>query len=372
LQEVAARLRSCLRESDTIARQGGDEFVVLIEDVEEPRYFVGVAEKIRAALTRPFMYNGIEYHLGASIGISTYPGDSGDAEALLKNADIAMYRAKEQGRNNFQFYSEQMNTHSIERLTLESNLRHAVEREELRLHYQPKVDARTKAISGVEALVRWQHPERGLVSPFQFIPMAEETGLILSIGDWVLRTACMRLSSWLKNGYPPMRMAVNLSPRQFANPELPRDVASALANAGLDAGLLELEITESMVMHNPEQAVGLLNEFKSMGVHLSIDDFGIAYSSLSYLKRFPIDSLKIDRSFIKDLPDDADDSAITQAIIAMAQSLRLKTVAEGVETEAQLAFLTDYGCDEIQGFLFSRPVEEAELLEFLTTWKETH
>jgi diguanylate cyclase (GGDEF)-like protein/PAS domain S-box-containing protein len=372
LQEVAVRLRGCLRESDTIARQGGDEFVILIADVEEPRYFVGVAEKIRATLSRPFMYNGIEYHLGASIGISTYPGDSGDAETLLKNADIAMYRAKEHGRDNFQFYSEQMNTHSIERLTLESNLRHALERGELLLHYQPKVETRSGKISGVEALLRWQHPDRGQIPPLQFIPMAEETGLILPIGDWVLRTACARLSAWLGDGHPPMRMAVNLSPRQFANPALPREVASALADAGLDAGYLELEITESMVMHNPEQAVGILNEFKSMGVHLSIDDFGIAYSSLSYLKRFPIDSLKIDGSFVKDLPHNTDDAAITRAIIAMAQSLRLKTVAEGVETDAQLAFLNQYGCDEIQGFLFSEPLEESALLEFLKTWGDAH
>jgi diguanylate cyclase (GGDEF)-like protein/PAS domain S-box-containing protein len=368
LRQVAARLSSCLRATDTIARQGGDEFVILIEDINEPQYFAGVAEKLLATLTKPFVLNGIEYHLGASIGVSTYPGDCEDAETLFRNADIAMYRAKDQGRNNFQFYSAQMNTHSIERLRLESDLRHALERNELVLYYQPKVDTSSRRINGVEVLLRWQHPERGLVLPHQFIEMAEETGLILPIGNWVLRTACERVASWLKNGVKPIRIAVNLSPRQFANQALTAVVADALADAGLAAEYLELEITESMVMQNPEQAVHTLNEFKKMGLHLSIDDFGIGYSSLSYLKRFPIDSLKIDRSFVKDLPHNTDDAAITRAIIAMAQSLKLKTIAEGVETDAQLAFLEQYGCNEIQGFFFSVPLAEAALLEFLKTW----
>jgi diguanylate cyclase (GGDEF)-like protein/PAS domain S-box-containing protein len=368
LQQVATRLSACLRETDTIARQGGDEFVILIEDISEPQYFAGVAEKLLATLSKPFVLNGIEYHLGASIGISTYPGDCEDAETLFRNADIAMYRAKDQGRNNFQFYSSQMNTHSIERLRLESDLRHALERNELVLHYQPKIDTLTRRINGVEVLLRWQHPERGLVQPFQFIGMAEETGLILPIGSWVLRTACACASKWRIAGGKPMRIAVNLSPRQFSSNTLSADVAGALSDAALDAEFLELEITESMVMQNPEQAVQILNDFKRMGVHLSIDDFGVGYSSLSYLKRFPIDSLKIDRSFVKDLPDNVDDAAITRAIIAMAQSLRLKTVAEGVDTEAQLAFLEQYGCDEIQGYYFSPALDEDALLEFLKTW----
>jgi diguanylate cyclase (GGDEF)-like protein/PAS domain S-box-containing protein len=367
LQQVTARLSACLRATDTIARQGGDEFVILIEDVGETQYFAAVAEKLLATLTKPFILNGIEYHLGASIGISTYPGDCEDAETLFRNADIAMFRVKEQGRNNFQFYSEQMNTRSIERLRLESDLRHALERNELVLHYQPKIDTITRRINGVEVLLRWQHPKRGLVLPLQFIEMAEETGMILPIGNWVLRTACERASSWVRAGTKPIRVAVNLSPRQFANRALAADVASALANAGLKAEFLELEITESMVMQNPEQAVQTLNDFKSMGVQLSIDDFGIGYSSLSYLKRFPIDSIKIDRSFVKDLPHNADDAAIARAIIAMAQSLRLKTVAEGVENEAQLTFLAQHGCDEIQGFFFSEPLEESALLKYLDT-----
>ena len=365
LKEVAVRLQTCLRESDTIARQGGDEFVILIEEIGSPQYFVAVAEKILAALAKPFVLNGVEYHLGASIGISTYPGDCEDAESLLKNADIAMYRAKELGRNNFQFHSAQMNSHSMERLKLESSLRRAVERNQLVLHYQPKVDTLSGKINGVEALLRWQHPERGLVPPFEFISIAEETGLILPIGEWVLRTACERLRSWIAEGYPSIRMAVNISPRQFTNPGLSNEVARALMDTNLDPGLLELEITESMVMHNAEQAVSLLKQFKSMGICLSIDDFGTGYSSLSHLKRFPIDSLKIDRSFVKDIPGDADDSAITRAIVAMAQSLKLKTIAEGVETKEQFEFLKLHGCDEIQGYLFSKPVEESALLVLL-------
>jgi diguanylate cyclase (GGDEF)-like protein/PAS domain S-box-containing protein len=368
LRQVTNRLSACLRESDTIARQGGDEFVILIENVGETQYFAAVAEKLLAALTKPFIFNGVEYHLGASIGISTYPGDCEDAETLFRNADIAMFRVKEQGRNNFQFYSEQMNTRSIERLRLESDLRHALERNELVLYYQPKVDTITRRVNGVEVLLRWQHPVRGLVQPLQFIEMAEETGMIREIGNWVLRTACERASSWLRDGVKPIRVAINLSPRQFANRSLAADVASALTNAGLAGEFLELEITESMVMQNPEQAVQTLNEFKKMGVQLSIDDFGIGYSSLSYLKRFPIDSIKIDRSFVKDLPHNSDDAAIVRAIIAMAQSLRLKTVAEGVEDEAQLTFLAQHGCNEIQGYFFSKPLDEPALLRFLKIW----
>jgi diguanylate cyclase (GGDEF)-like protein/PAS domain S-box-containing protein len=362
LKEVAERLHGCLRESDTIGRLSGDEFVVLLEEMPQSIHCTEVAQKILAAIARPFVLDTQEFHLTASIGISTYPADSEDLQGLLKNADVAMYRAKELGKNKFQFYSAQMNIHNLERLTLESGLRRALERKELVLHYQPKVDIHSGRISGMEALVRWQHPTRGLILPMQFIPLAEETGLIVPIGEWVLKTACAQNKSWQEQGMPPLCISVNLSARQFAHENLLQDVARVLSETGLDAAFLELEITESMVMHDPEHAVELLNEMKAMGIRISMDDFGTGYSSLSYLKRFPIDSLKIDRSFIKDLPLDGDDAAITRAIIAMAHGLKLKVTAEGVETKEQLGFLNTHKCDEMQGFYFSRPLPEHEFV----------
>jgi EAL domain-containing protein (putative c-di-GMP-specific phosphodiesterase class I) len=276
-------------------------------------------------------------------------------QTLMKNADIAMYRAKEQGKNNSQFYSAQINVHSIERLTLESSLRRALERNEFLLHYQPKVDIGSGRITGVEALLRWQQPVQGLIPPAQFIQLAEETGLIVPIGEWVLKTACTQNKAWQQQGLAPVRVAVNLSPRQFAQKNLLEDIARVLKQTGLDPAYLELEITESVVMNNPEQAVILLNRLKAFGIHFAIDDFGTGYSSLNYLKRFPLNTLKIDRTFIRDLPGDSDDAAITQAILAMAHSLRLGVVAEGVETAEQMRFLLDNHCDEIQGYYFSRP-----------------
>jgi diguanylate cyclase (GGDEF)-like protein/PAS domain S-box-containing protein len=360
LKEVAERLRGCLRDSDTVGRLGGDEFVVLLEELPQPVYVATVAQKILAAVAKPFILDAQEFHLTASIGISTYPADSSDLHSLLKNADISMYRAKEQGKNNYQFYSAQMNVHTIERLALESSLRRAVERSEFQLHYQPKVDIRSGYIIGMEALVRWQQPGQGLIPPAQFIPLAEETGLIVPIGEWVLKTACARNKSWQEQGLPPLRIAVNLSGRQFAHETLLQDVTRVLNETGMDPVLLELEITESMAMHDPGYAVKLMTKLKAMGVHLSIDDFGTGYSSLGYLKRFPIDSVKIDRSFIRDLPGDSDDAAITQAIIAMAHGLKLRVVAEGVETGEQLSFLRAHGCDEMQGYYFSKPLPEHE------------
>jgi EAL domain-containing protein (putative c-di-GMP-specific phosphodiesterase class I) len=284
----------------------------------------------------------------------------------MKNADIAMYRAKERGKNNFQFYSAQINVHTLERVALESDLRHALERDEFLLHYQPKVDIGSNRVVGMEALVRWQQPGKPLIMPVQFIPLAEETGLIVPIGEWVLRSACLQNKAWQGEGLPRLRVAVNLSPRQFAHEGLLQDVARVLRETGLDPAWLELEITESMVMRDPEHAVQLLHGLKAMGIHLSIDDFGTGYSSLSYLKRFPLDSVKIDRSFIKDLPLDGDDAGITQAIIAMAHSLRLGVIAEGVETAEQLDFLRANGCDEMQGYHFSRPLSAAQFLAFTT------
>jgi diguanylate cyclase (GGDEF)-like protein len=365
LTEIAERLHGCLRDSDTVGRLGGDEFVVLIEELPEPMHVAAVAQKILAAVAAPFILEAQEFHVTASIGISTYPEDSEDISTLLKNADIAMYRAKEQGKNNYQFYSAQMNVHSIERLALESNLRRALERNEFLLYYQPKIDISSGRVTGVEALIRWQQPGKALLAPGQFIPLAEETGLIVPIGEWVLKTACARCKLWQKQGLQPLRVAVNLSARQFAHESLLQDVARILTQTGLDPSFLELEITESMVMHKPEQAVALLNELKAMGIHLSIDDFGTGYSSLNYLKRFPIDSLKIDRLFIRDIPADTDDAAITRAIISMAHSLRLKVIAEGVETAEQLRFLREHGCDEMQGYHFSPPLPEEQVIGLL-------
>jgi diguanylate cyclase (GGDEF)-like protein len=365
LRQVARRFGECLRESDTVARLGGDEFVVLIEELPDPVHVTAIAQKILAAVAAPFVLEAQEFQITASIGISTYPDDSVDMQNLLKNADIAMYRAKEQGKNNYQFYSAQMNVHSVERLTLESALRRAVERHEFELHYQAKIDMESGRITGMEALVRWNPPDKPSVQPAQFITLAEETGLIVPIGDWVLKTACAHNKSWQDRGLPPLRMAVNLSARQFAHEKLLHDVARVLKETGLDPATLEFEITESMVMHNPEHAVKLLNELKAMGIHLSIDDFGTGYSSLSYLKRFPIDSVKIDGSFIRDIPGDPDDAAITQAIIAMAHGLRLTVIAEGVETPEQVRFLRDHGCDEIQGYYFSKPLPENEFVRLL-------
>jgi diguanylate cyclase (GGDEF)-like protein/PAS domain S-box-containing protein len=356
LREVAKRLTANLRAADTVARLGGDEFVVLVEEVSDPQYLAGIAQKLISALSTGFPVHGQEYHVTASIGVSTFPDDGVDLQTLLKNADIAMYRAKEQGRNAFRFYSAQMNVHSMERLTLESSLRRALERHELTLHYQPQVHLRSGDITGMEALVRWQHPELGLVAPDQFIQIAEETGLIVPIGEWVLHTACQAQRTWHEMGIQDVSVAVNLSPRQFVHGDLGKEILRALQRTGCPPNRLELEITEGMVMHSPERAVELMNALKDMGVAVAIDDFGTGYSSLAYLKRFPIDSLKIDRSFILDIPGDKGDAAITQAVIAMAHSLGLKVIAEGVETRAQFNFLRKHRCDEMQGYYFSRPL----------------
>jgi diguanylate cyclase (GGDEF)-like protein len=362
LQVAAQRLYDCLRETDTMARQGGDEFVVLMDELADREPISRVSQRILDTVAQPFVVDGQELHITASIGISVYPDDG---RTLLRNADIAMYRAKEKGKNNFQFYSAQIDNYSVERLALESDLRRALERDELRLHYQPKVDIATGQISGMEALLRWQHPELGRIAPGRFIPIAEENGLILPIGAWVLKTACNQNREWQRQGLRRFPVAVNLSPRQFAGESLLDDVKSALAESGLEPSDLELEITESMVMNNPEQAVNMLRQLKDLGIRVAIDDFGIGYSSLAYLKRFPIDSVKVDRSFVEDIPEDVNSMAIAQAIIAMAHSLRLKVVAEGVESEAQLGFLRGEGCDEIQGFYFSEARAASEVAELM-------
>jgi diguanylate cyclase (GGDEF)-like protein len=356
LLEMANRLRQTLRASDVVARLGGDEFVVILPELADEQVVAVVARKLLSVVMKPVMLRGQECRVTASIGVALYPENGDDEQTLTKNADMAMCLAKEEGKNDFRCFSNDMKTQSIERLMLETNLRKALEREEFVLYYQPKVDLRTGKITGVEALLRWDQPDLGILPPTQFIPLAEETGLIVPIGRWVLRTACEQHMAWQCDGLPPICMAVNLSPRQFQYEHLLRDIDETLAATGIPPELLELEITESMVMQNVERAIDLLTQIKERGVRLAMDDFGTGYSSMALIKRFPIDTLKIDRSFIRDLPNDADDMAIADAIIGLGKALRLTIVAEGVETVEQEAFLRDHACDEMQGYLFSRPV----------------
>ena len=365
LQEMGTRLKQAVRASDVVARLGGDEFVVLVQEVSEAKQVAVVARKILSALIKPMFMQGQECRVTGSVGICMYPADAQDEQSLMKNADIAMYRAKEDGKNNFKFYSEEINVHSFERMAMETSLRRGLDRNEFFLHYQAKLDLHAGTITGVEALVRWQHPELGIVPPGQFIPLAEETGLIVPIGKWVLNTACAQNIAWQRQGLPPLRMSVNISARQFADESLLDDIAAALRETGMKSDLLELELTENMVMQNAERAGKLLAAIKQMGVRLAIDDFGVGYSSLTHLKRFPIDTLKVDRSFIRDIPQDPEDKAITEAIIAMGKSLNLTVVAEGVETLEQQTFLHDHHCDEMQGFYFSRPIDSEQFAELL-------
>jgi diguanylate cyclase (GGDEF)-like protein len=361
LCQVADRLRAQSREGDTVARMGGDEFVVLIENPDNLMDISSCAQRLVEQLSAPYLLGRKDCHVTLSIGISVFPANGSDSQALLKAADVAMYRAKEAGRNNFLYYSPSMNVHTVERLELESDLRHALERGEFLLHYQPKVETATGLIIGTEALLRWKHPVRGLVPPMDFIPLAEETGLIVTIGEWVLATACARNKAWQDQGLTKLGVAVNLSARQFADPLLLPKLTRIIHDSGLDPSSLELEITESIVMSNGDGAVAVLEKLKSIGVRIAIDDFGTGYSSLAYLKRFPIDTLKVDRSFIRDIPADSGDKKITRAVIAMAHSLRLKVVAEGVETADQLKFLRAQRCDAIQGFFLYRPLPEGEV-----------
>ena len=365
LQETATRFTGCLRASDVVARLGGDEFVVLVQEVSDAAQVAAVARKVLSAAIKPVVLLGQECRVTASIGICMYPADAEDEQSLMKNADSAMYLAKEQGKNNFQFYSEDIRIQSLERLTLETSLRLAMERNEFFLHYQAKLDLKTKEITGVEALLRWQHPDLGLVTPVQFIPIAEETGLIVSMGRWVLKTACAQNVAWQRDGLPPLCMAVNLSARQFGDENLLQDIVTVLEESGMRPELLELELTESMVMRDPGQARKLLTAIKQLGVRIAIDDFGVGYSSLAQIRRFPIDTLKVDRSFIRDLAENAEDRAITEAIITMGKTLSLTVVAEGVETQEQQSFLSDHACDAMQGFYFSKPIPHDEFASFM-------
>jgi len=357
LKTMAERLESCVRDCDTVARLGGDEFVVLITGQTAPDRVRGIIERMLAIVSQPWVSEHGEFNVSCSIGVALFPNDGRDAQTLLKHADSAMYRAKESGRNNFQFFTQDLNALMTERLAMESNLRRALERDQFLLHYQPRVDLVTGRIIGAEALIRWMLPEQGLISPGRFIPLAEETGLIVPIGKWVLRAACAQNKAWQDAGLEPIVVSVNVSARQFRQDNLARTVAEVLQETGLDSRYLELEITESMVMHDAAQLVAMLDELNRLGVQIAVDDFGTGYSSLSYLRRFPVDRLKVDRSFVEHLASDADDATIARAIIALGHNLGLKVVAEGVERAEQVEFLRQNQCDEAQGFYFCRPVE---------------
>jgi diguanylate cyclase (GGDEF)-like protein len=365
LQAVAQRLQAHIRVCDDLSRIGGDEFTILLHELSKPQAASIVAQKVLDTLAAPFQIERNMFYISASIGISYYPTDGKDADTLLKNADIAMYRAKTIQGGCFMFYSADMGRQANERLAVINDLRLALQRQEFILHYQPRLNLTTQFIPGVEALIRWQHPERGMVPPDLFIPLAEETGLIADIGEWVFKTACEQVKRWHNAGFEWLCVAVNLSAAQLRQPTLLQRLSDILAETGVGADFIELEITETAAMHDPVETSRLLNQLKAMGFDIAIDDFGTGYSSLSYLKRFPIDYLKIDRAFIKDLPDSKEDIAICEAIIALAESMNLHVIAEGVETAEQQEFLKHVNCHDIQGYLISRPVPAAELEKFL-------
>jgi diguanylate cyclase (GGDEF)-like protein/PAS domain S-box-containing protein len=355
LKAVATRLTGCVRESDTVARWGGDEFTIILTNIKEPLGAAKISEKILEALSRPFIL-GPELYVTASIGITLYPSDGEDANSLFRNADAAMYRAKEHGKNRYDFYTAEMNSAAMERLAMENNLRHALERQELSLHYQPQIDLNSGCIIGVEALARWQTEDQEWISPAKFIPIAEETGLIGPIGEWVLKVACAQNQVWQEAGLPPIRMVVNLSGRQFKDKQLIETIRRILKETGLSPLYLGLELTETVIMQNAEATISALQELTQMGIQISVDDFGTGYSSLSYLKRFPLHILKIDPSFVREITLHSADAAIATSIVTLAHSLKLKVMAEGVETEAELSFLRRLGCDEMQGYYFSKPL----------------
>jgi predicted signal transduction protein with EAL and GGDEF domain len=371
LKQVAQRVQEGVRKTDTVSRPeqqakpaqhanvtisrlGGDEFSVILEDVDSVEHTAIVAQRILDAIARPFMVETHEIFITASMGITVYPNDGADLDNLVSGADAAMYQAKGQRRNNFQFFTPDMGARAKQRLEFEAALRRALEREEFSLYYQPKFDLGIGQVTGLEVLLHWSHPEFG--STAKFIPILEDTGLIVPVGEWVLRSACAQVKKWQVKGMPALRLSVNISARQFVQQNLVANIAQVLADTGLEPGLLEVEMTESLLMVHTEASVAILSALKALGIHNSVDDFGTGYSSLSYLKRFPVDVLKIDQSFVRDITTDPDDAAIVRAIIALAHSLRLRTIAEGVETEAQLEYLRTEGCDEIQGYLLSRPL----------------
>jgi diguanylate cyclase (GGDEF)-like protein len=369
IKAVAERLTASVGREDTVARLSADQFAIIVATIEHKKEVGNLAQTILEKLSETFALAGQEIFVTASIGIGLYPRDGAELEQLLNHANTAMAKAKQQGGDQYEFYTAAFNIGSSERLALQSSLRHALEREELQVYYQPLVNLKTGRIVGAEALVRWQHPERGLVSPDKFIPVAEETGLIMPIGEWVLHTACKQTKLWQTAGFSSLRVAINLSSRQFSQIDLRKQLVQILMETGLDPKYIELELTESMLVQNTEVAIRRLNALKALGVEIAIDDFGTGYSSLSYLQQFPFDILKIDRCFIRNITENANNTAITKAIIAMAKSLNLKLIAEGVETEAELSFVYQQQCDGMQGFLFSRPVPAQEFEQLLKAGK---
>ena len=367
LQSVAQRLVACVRHSDTVSRQGGDEFVLLLPHIEHAEDAALSAQKMLAALALPHRIDQHELHITASIGISIYPGDGQDTETLIKNADTAMYYAKENGRNNYKFFEQDMNARAVQRQSVEASLRRALERQEFVLYYQPKINLHSGTIVGVEALIRWQHPQRGLLPPAQFVPIAEDCGLILPIGRWVLRQACLQAQAWLQAGLPPVTVAVNTSALEFRAKDFLENIRATLKDTGLEPRYLELELTESVLMRDAESTDSLLHALADLGVKLAVDDFGTGYSSLSYLRQFPIDTLKIDRSFVNQITSNPDYATIVSAVIGMGKSLKQSVIAEGVETAEQYAFLLAQQCDEGQGYYFGRPVVAEALATLLQT-----
>ena len=367
LQSVADRLATCVRGTDTVCRQGGDEFVILLAEIEQPQDAAYVAEKLLAALAVPQLVGGHELYVTLSIGISVYPDDSHDVDTVMQNADTAMYFAKTGGRNNYQFFKAFMNTQAIRRLCVENNLRRALKQGEFQLHYQPQIDIASGAIAGAEVLIRWLDPEHGLIFPKQFIPIAEECGLIVPIGQWVLREACRQVQAWLDTGLHAVPVAVNISAVEFRHKSFLESVALILKETGLAPRYLELELAESIFMHDAEHSAPVFKALRAMGVQLAIDGFGTGYSSLSYLKRFPIDTLKIDQSFVHDITTNADDAAIVAAVIGMGKKLRQRVIAEGVETQEQLDLLRTQLCDKVQGFQISRPLPAEDFARLLAS-----
>jgi diguanylate cyclase (GGDEF)-like protein len=365
LKDVARRLVACVREGDTVSREGGDEFVMILPDLERPEHARVVADKILTDLARPVEIGGQEIHVTPSIGISHYPNDATDVHQLLKHADNAMYQAKDAGRNTVRFFTNDLNFLLSKRLEIEGRLRKAIENEEFFLRYQPQVDIATGRICGMEALIRWNDPQKGEIFPKDFIFVAEELGLIVPIGEWVFRTACKQIRQWTDDGLPQVTVSINISPRQFMSRKLVSTLLQIVRDTGANPRLIELEITETMIMRNVEQSIETLSRLRSVGMHVAVDDFGVGYSSLSQLKRLPASSMKIDRSFIMNVPEDASSGSITEAIIAMAKRLKLRCIAEGVETRQQLDFLRANHCEAFQGYLFSRPVTALEATAML-------
>ena len=365
LQGTADRLRKCVRESDTVARIGGDEFTIIAEKTGNARNAALIAQTILKALEPPHRIDGQEIVLTASIGIAMYPHTATDSETLIKNADMAMYRAKNKGRNDYQFHTDEITDEAVRRMTLEAKLRRAIDQKEFVLHYQPQMDVDSGEIYGVEALIRWQDAEFGLVPPVEFIDLAENTGLIVPIGEWVIEEACSQAQLWHASGYPNLSVAINLSGRQFRDDKLTQTIARQIELTGIDPALIEVELTEGPLAQNGERVLGTLEKLKEMGVRIAVDDFGTGYSSLSYLKRFPVDALKIDRTFVGALTESSDDTAIVQAIVGLGHRLGLQIIAEGVETEEQLTFLRNAGCDAAQGYFIARPMPAEQVPDWL-------